>query len=99
MPPERGLISRTVSEPEWPAAGVRRDELAQLAQVLAGVSYPVQKWQLIDYVVAEMRADRGSTDPQIVDRLWALPPGCYADLGQILIGTGQTMRGRPRRMR
>jgi len=95
----RGLINITVSEPQWPAAGVRRDQVAQLAQVLAGVSYPVQKWQLIDYAIAEMRVELGSVDSQIADRLWALPPGCYADFGQVLIGAGQTMRGRPRRMR
>jgi hypothetical protein len=95
----RELTNITLSEPQWPAAGVRRDEVAQLGQVLAGVSYPVQKWQLIDYAVAEMRSERGSVDTQIADRLWALPPGCYADFGQVLIGTGQTMRGRARRMR
>jgi hypothetical protein len=94
----RGLIT-TFSEPHWPAAGVRRDEIAKLAHVLAGVSYPVQKWQLIDYAVAEMRAERGSVDQHVADRLWALPAGCYADFGQVLIGTGHTMRGRPRRAR
>src|SRR5581483_2848784 len=83
----RGLINIAVSEPQWPAAGIRRDQVAQLAEVLAGVSYPVQKWQLIEYAVAEMRAERGSVDRQIADRLWALPPGCYTDFGQVLLGT------------
>jgi len=91
-----GRVSVGRTRLRWPAAGIRREDIARLDLVLAGVRYPALKWQIIDYAVERMRALWGSVDPAIADWLWTLPPGLYADYGQVLVGIGQTARGRAR---
>jgi hypothetical protein len=67
----------------------------RLAEVLADVTYPAEKWQLI------MHAEEHRADAATRATLWALPAGSFADLAAVLagIGSGRTPAERLARYR
>jgi hypothetical protein len=77
-------------------AGICAADVAQLNSALAGLSFPVDKWQLIDHAEGDRTdADRGGQ--RAISLLWALPAGRYLGLGQVMTGVARTARGHPRR--
>jgi hypothetical protein len=77
-------------------AGVHLDDIIELHHVLAGVSYPAQKWELIAHAESDP-VGRGRPGPRTFRVLWSLPTGRYGDLEQILTAAARTARGHPRR--
>jgi hypothetical protein len=73
---------------------VYRDDVLRINEVLAGVRWPAQKWQLIAHVEQDP-AVRARTDARTICQLWALPAGWYSNLGQVLSGAARTVRGHP----
>ena len=59
-----------------------RADLARLGQVLAGLSYPAAKWQIIAH------ADHYGADSVSAAQLWSLPVGTYPDLTAIGVALG-----------
>lgn len=82
--------------PPGPVAGICAADVAQLNSALAGLNFPVDKWQLIDHAEGDRtNADRGGQ--RAISLLWALPAGRYLGLGQVMTGVARTARGHPRR--
>ena len=76
--------------------GVARDDVERLNRALAGATYPMEKWQLIEHAECDPAGtDRG--DHRAILLLWALPAGHYLGLAQVLVGAARTARGHPRR--
>jgi hypothetical protein len=80
-----------------PVAGMYREDMLRINEVLAGVRWPAQKWQLIAHVEHDP-ARRARTDARTICQLWALPTGWYSNLGQVLSGAARTARGHPNRL-
>ncbi|HEY2206652.1 MAG TPA: hypothetical protein VGH99_19480 [Pseudonocardia sp.] len=78
-------------------AGVHRDDVQQLQQALAGLTYPAEKWQVLAHVLGAERAEAGAVDLRLIDQLWALPAGRYPGFEHVLAGAARTARGHPRR--
>ncbi|WP_219416969.1 DUF2795 domain-containing protein [Pseudonocardia nigra] len=58
----------------------------RISQVLAGITYPAAKWQLI------MQAEEYGADAGTRAELWALPTGTYADLAAVITAVGLDRR-------
>ena len=82
--------------PPGPVAGICAADVAELNSALAGVGFPVDKWQLIDHAEGD-RTDGDRGGQRAVILLWALPAGRYLGLGQVMTGVARTARGHPRR--
>lgn len=57
-------------------------DLQRVRQVLAGLPFPAEKWQLIMY------AEEYGADATTRSDLWALPVGSYPDLSAVLRSLG-----------
>lgn len=57
-------------------------DLKRVRQVLAGLPFPAEKWQLITY------AEEYGADATTRGDLWALPVGSYPDLSAVLASLG-----------
>ncbi|MFR9803995.1 hypothetical protein ACL02T_17095 [Pseudonocardia sp. RS010] len=66
-----------------------RADLARLGHVLAGLSYPAAKWQIIAH------ADHYGADSVSAAQLWSLPVGTYPDLTAIGVALGLLPPARP----
>ncbi|GAA4684147.1 hypothetical protein GCM10023215_18560 [Pseudonocardia yuanmonensis] len=66
-----------------------RADLARLGHVLAGLSYPAAKWQIIAH------ADHYGADSVSAGQLWSLPVGTYPDLVSIGVALGLLPPVRP----
>jgi hypothetical protein len=66
-----------------------RTDLARIGQVLAGLTYPAAKWQIIAH------ADHYGADSLSAAQLWSLPVGTYPDLTAIGVALGLLPRPRP----
>jgi hypothetical protein len=82
--------------PPTSVVGISRGDVARLHRALAGVSYPVDKWQLIEHAECEA-GGTGSGDRRAIGVLWALPTDHYLGLAQVMVGAARTARGHPRR--
>jgi hypothetical protein len=77
-------------------SGICRDDVARLDRALLGMSYPVEKWQLIDHAERDP-VGRGGVNQRAIGLLWALPTGRYVTFAQVLTSAARTARGHPRR--
>jgi hypothetical protein len=77
-------------------AGLFREDVKRISEVLAGAHWPSQKWQLLAYIEQDPVLC-ARTDPRTVQQLWALPVGEYRNLEQVLVGAARTARGHPLR--
>lgn len=80
-----------------PVPGIYREDVTRLHGVLAGVSWPAQKWQLIAHAERDP-VGPGRPDQRTVEQLWALPTGRYIDPTQVLAAAARTARGHPHRL-
>jgi hypothetical protein len=55
-----------------------RANVERVSQVLAGMTFPAAKWQLV------MQAEAYGADAESRAELWALPTGIYPDLRSVL---------------
>jgi hypothetical protein len=80
----RGRVEEDVVYRRSPRADAQR-----ISQVLAGITFPAAKWQLI------MHAEDYGADAATRAELWSLPAMTYADLPDVLAALG--LVGAPRR--
>ncbi|HZZ49620.1 MAG TPA: DUF2795 domain-containing protein [Pseudonocardia sp.] len=81
-------------------SGVHTQDLSHVGRVLSGLSYPVERWELLDHVsrgedpaaVLDQRLRR-----RTVDQLWTLPNRRYRSLDEVLVALALTVRGHPPR--
>ncbi|GAA2852827.1 hypothetical protein GCM10010472_07530 [Pseudonocardia halophobica] len=66
-----------------------RADLARIGQVLAGLTYPAAKWQIIAH------ADHYGADSVTTAQLWSLPIGTYPDLAAVGVALGLLPDPRP----
>ncbi len=59
-----------------------RADIARVSQVLAGMSFPAAKWQLI------IHGEDYGADATTRSQLWGLPAGVYADLRAVHAALG-----------
>lgn len=61
---------------------MHRPDPQRLATVLAGLTFPAAKWELV------MHAEHYGADVRTRADLWALPAGSYADLPDVFAALG-----------
>lgn len=66
-----------------------RADLARIGQVLAGLTYPAAKWQIVT------QADHYGADSLTTAQLWSLPVGTYPDLAAVGVALGLLPDPRP----
>lgn len=59
-----------------------RADVARIGQVLAGMTYPAAKWQIV------AQADHYGADAVTTAQLWSLPAATYADLAAVCVALG-----------
>lgn len=67
----------------------QRTDVVRLGHVLAGLTYPAAKWQLVAH------ADHYGADAVSRAQLWSLPPGTYGDLAAVCQALGLMPARRP----
>jgi hypothetical protein len=66
-----------------------RADMARIGHVLAGLTYPAAKWQIIAH------ADHYGADSLSAAQLWSLPIATYPDLSAIGVALGLLPNPRP----
>ena len=59
-----------------------RADVARIGHVLAGLTYPAAKWQIV------AQADAYGADAVTTAQLWSLPTGTYRDLAAVCLALG-----------
>jgi hypothetical protein len=96
-PGELPVKVRPVAENSLHASsGICRDDVARLDRALLGMTYPVDKWQLIDHAQRDP-VGQGQANQRAIGMLWTLPTGRYVTFAQVLTSAARTARGHPRR--
>jgi hypothetical protein len=78
---------------------VHSDDLLSIDIVLSGLSYPVERWELLDHATRTVHAaDPGRrSDSRTIRQLWTLPNRRYHSLDEVLVALARTARGHPPR--
>jgi hypothetical protein len=68
--------------------------------VLSGLSYPVERWELLDHATRTTDAadPERRSDSRTIHQLWTLPNRRYHSLDEVLIALARTARGHPPRL-
>lgn len=77
------------------AIGISAEDLSSVRHALSGLSYPVERWQLLDHVTHKNISAR--LTQRTIDQLWTLPNRRYHHLDEVITALARTLRGHPRR--